>query len=67
MPSRIPSPRYFREYLEETRKDVRERDQSDVMSEIVREIESHASDLEEEERSGVKRRPSLGEPDSRGA
>lgn len=67
MPLGVISPRYFKEYLEKTLRVVREQDQSGSMSDIVRETESRISDLEEEEHSNVKRRPSLGEPDSRGA
>lgn len=44
------SPSYYKEYLEETYKIIREQDQSSVMSGIVREIETHASEREEKER-----------------
>lgn len=56
MLSRTPSPRYYKEYLEETKKIVREEDQSNSMAEIVREIESHRCGQEEEERRNAPSR-----------
>lgn len=53
MPYKILSPKYYEEYLRETHKKIREQEQSDVVSEIVREIESHRSGLEEKERRDV--------------
>ena len=40
---------YYEEYIKETRKDIREQDQSTVASDLVREIESHRSGIEEKE------------------
>lgn len=40
---------YYSEFIKETRKIIREQDQTTVVSDIVREIESHRSDLEEKE------------------
>jgi hypothetical protein len=40
---------YYEEYIKETRKDIREQDQSTVVSDLVREIESHRSGIEEKE------------------
>jgi hypothetical protein len=40
---------YYGEYIRETRKIIREQDQTNVVSDVVREIESHRSGLEEKE------------------
>jgi len=40
---------YFDEFIRETRKIIREQDQATVASDVVREIESHMSDVEEKE------------------
>lgn len=47
---------YYDEYLKETSKIIREQDQSTGMSDIVREIEIHSSEMEEEERNNVTAR-----------
>lgn len=40
---------YYEEYIKETHKDIREQDQTTSVSDLVREIESHRSGLEEKE------------------
>lgn len=40
---------YYGEFIKETRKIIREQDQTKVVSDVVREIESHRSGLEEKE------------------
>jgi len=40
---------YYTEFIRETRKIIREQDQTTVVSDVVREIESHRSGLEEKE------------------
>jgi hypothetical protein len=40
---------YYAEFINETRKIIREQDQTTVVSDLVREIESHRSGLEEKE------------------
>lgn len=40
---------YYAEFVNETRKIIREQDQATEVSDLVREIESHRSDLEEKE------------------
>ncbi|KKN00866.1 hypothetical protein LCGC14_1133640 [marine sediment metagenome] len=40
---------YYTEFIKETQKIIREQDQTKEVSDVVREIESHRSDLEEKE------------------
>ena len=40
---------YYSEFIRETQKIIREQDQTNVVSDVVREIESHRSGLEEKE------------------
>jgi hypothetical protein len=40
---------YYAEYIKETRKIIREQDQTNEVSDVVREIESHRSGIEEKE------------------
>jgi hypothetical protein len=48
---------YYSEFIKETRKIIREQDQSAVASDIVREMESHTSDLLEEEKRAMRTDP----------
>lgn len=53
MSLKIPSPQYYKEYLDETRKTICEKEQSKIASQIVREIEIQRGGKEEEERRTV--------------
>lgn len=48
---------YYREFIEETHRVIREQDQSAVAPGIVREMESHISDLMEEEKKAMRTDP----------